>query len=99
MARDITDAHFVESRDALVSWLEAGCKPAASFRVGTEHEKIPFYRADLTPVPYAGARGIRALLEGMRERLGWEGIIDDENLNGLFDAAGGRPVYRGPRGQ
>jgi glutamate--cysteine ligase len=99
MARDITDANFVESRDALVSWLEAGCKPAASFRVGTEHEKIPFYRADLTPVPYAGARGIRALLEGMRERLGWEGIIDDENLIGLFDAAGGGAISLEPGGQ
>jgi hypothetical protein len=63
MARDIVDADPVESRDALVSWLEAGCKPAASFRVGTEHEKIPFYRADLAPVPYEGERGIRALLE------------------------------------
>src|SRR5580698_446640 len=99
MARDIVDADPVESRDALVSWLEAGCKPAASFRVGTEHEKIPFYRADLTPVPYAGARGIRALLEGMRERLGWEGIIDDENLIGLFDAAGGGAISLEPGGQ
>lgn len=41
MARDIIDASFVESRDALVAWLEAGCKPASSFRVGTENEKFP----------------------------------------------------------
>jgi glutamate--cysteine ligase len=99
MARDIIDAHPVESRDALVSWLEAGCKPAASFRVGTEHEKIPFYRADLAPVPYEGARGIRALLEGMRERLGWESIVDGDNLIGLFDAAGGGAISLEPGGQ
>src|SRR3984957_19149015 len=99
MARDIIDAHPVESRDALVSWLEAGCKPAASFRVGTEHEKIPFYRADLTPVPYDGARGIRALLEGMRERLGWEPIVDGDNLIGLFDAADGGAISLEPGGQ
>jgi glutamate--cysteine ligase len=99
MARDITDANFVESRDALVSWLEAGCKPAASFRVGTEHEKVPFYRADLTPVPYEGGRGIKALLEGMQQRLGWEGIIDDGNLIGLFDAAGGGAISLEPGGQ
>ena len=99
MARDIVDANPVESRDALVSWLEAGCKPAASFRVGTEHEKIPFYRADLAPVPYEGERGIRALLEGMRRRLGWESIVDGGNLIGLFDAAGGGAISLEPGGQ
>jgi len=99
MARDIIDANSVESRDALVSWLEAGCKPAASFRVGTEHEKIPFYRADLTPVPYEGARGIRALLEGMQSLLGWEAIVDGGNLIGLFDAAGGGAISLEPGGQ
>src|ERR1700733_13540103 len=54
MARDVVDSEVVESRDALVAWLEAGCKPTGSFRVGTEHEKIPFYRADHSPVPYGG---------------------------------------------
>src|SRR5450432_3272887 len=99
MARDITDADPVESRDALVSWLEAGCKPATSFRVGTEHEKIPFYRNDLSPVPYEGDRGIRALLEGMQDRLGWETIVDGENLIGLFDPSGGGAISLEPGGQ
>jgi glutamate--cysteine ligase len=63
MARDVVDSEVVESRDALVAWFEAGCKPDGPFRVGTEHEKIPFYRADHSPVPYGGERGIRALLE------------------------------------
>ena len=57
MARDVVDSEIIESRDALVAWLEAGCKPAGAFRVGTEHEKIPFYRADRSPVPYEGEAG------------------------------------------
>jgi glutamate--cysteine ligase len=74
MARDVTDTQPIESRDELVAWFEAGSKPNGPFRVGTEHEKIPFYAADRTPVPYEGPRGIRALLEGMQARLGWEPI-------------------------
>jgi glutamate--cysteine ligase len=99
MARDVVDSEVVESRDALVAWLEAGCKPAGPFRVGTEHEKIPFYRADHSPVPYGGERGIRALLEGMRARLGWDGIKDGENLIGLYDANGEGAISLEPGGQ
>src|SRR5579872_5718935 len=99
MARDVIDASPIESREALVGWLEQGCKPAESFRVGTEHEKILFYRADLSPVPYEGGRGVKALLEGMRERLGWEGIFDDGRLIGLFDPAGGGAISLEPGGQ
>lgn len=99
MARDVTDTQPIESRDELVAWFEAGSKPNGPFRVGTEHEKIPFYAADRTPVPYGGPRGIRALLEGMQARLGWEPILDDENLIGLFDEKGGGAISLEPGGQ
>jgi glutamate--cysteine ligase len=99
MARDVVDSEVVESRDALVAWLEAGCKPTGPFRVGTEHEKIPFYRADRSPVPYGGKRGICALLEGMRDRLGWERIEDGSNLIGLYDTTGGGAISLEPGGQ
>jgi glutamate--cysteine ligase len=99
MARDVVDSEVVESRDVLVAWLEAGCKPAGPFRIGTEHEKIPFYRADRTPVPYGGDRGIRALLEGMGKRLGWEGIEDSGNLIGLCDPNSGGAISLEPGGQ
>jgi glutamate--cysteine ligase len=99
MARDVVDSEVVESRDALVAWLEAGCKPAGPFRIGTEHEKIPFYRADHSPVPYGGERGIRALLEGMRSHLGWDGIEDRDNLIGLYDAHEQGAISLEPGGQ
>ncbi|HUZ91732.1 MAG TPA: glutamate--cysteine ligase, partial [Methylocella sp.] len=74
MTRDVTDKTPITSRDELVAWLEAGVKPPAQFRIGTEHEKIPFYRSGHSPVPYEGVPergqgGIRSLLEGMQKKL------------------------------
>lgn len=99
MARDVTDTQPIETRDELVAWFEVGSKPHGPFRVGTEHEKIPFYADGLRPVPYAGEHGIRALLEGMQARLGWEPILDDGNLIGLFDEKGGGAISLEPGGQ
>ena len=63
---------IIESRDELVAYLEAGCKPKSEWRIGTEHEKFGFYRRGHAPVPYEGERGIRALLETLAQRFGWD---------------------------
>src|SRR6202166_2681412 len=99
MARDQIDMTPIETRDELVAWLEAGCKPKAQFRVGTEHEKFAFTEKDHRPVPYAGKRGIRALLEGMQHLLGWDPIMDGDNIIGLFDVTGGGAISLEPGGQ
>jgi glutamate--cysteine ligase len=99
MARDQVDMTPIESRDELVAWFEAGCKPKSKFRVGTEHEKFPFRVQDHAPVPYGGPRGIRALLEGMHELLGWEPIMEGENIIGLADVTGGGAISLEPGGQ
>jgi glutamate--cysteine ligase len=102
MARDVTDTTPVASRDELVAWLDAGCKAPDTFRIGTEHEKFPFYLSDLAPVPYEGRPGqggIRALLEGLQDSSRWEPIHDGEALIGLFDEAGGGAISLEPGGQ
>jgi glutamate--cysteine ligase len=104
MARDVSDATPITSRDELVAWFEAGSKPLGPFRVGTEHEKFPFYTADHAPVPYhgrpeRGQAGIRALLEGMQKTLGWEPIMDGPNIIGLFDTKAGGAISLEPGGQ
>ena len=99
MARDTIDTTPIGSRDELVAWIEKGNKPPERFRLGTEHEKFGFYRADHSPVPYAGPRGIRALLEGMEGLLGWEPILDGENIIGLADVTGGGAISLEPGGQ
>jgi glutamate--cysteine ligase len=99
MARDQIDMTPVETRDALVAWFAAGSKPRAQFRIGTEHEKFPFTVDGHRPVPYSGPRGIRALLDGMRLLLGWEPIIEGENIIGLYDVTGGGAISLEPGGQ
>ena len=99
MARDVVDGEIIESRDALAAWFEKGCKPSGPFRVGTEHEKILFYRDGLSPVPYAGDRGVGALLETMNVELGWERIEDAGHLIGLYDGRSGAAISLEPGGQ
>ena len=77
--------------------------PARS--IGLEHEKLPFYRDTLAPVPYegdpaSGRGGIRALLDGLAERQGWERILEEGNPIGLADDAGtGGAISLEPGGQ
>ena len=99
MARDVVDLTPIESRDELVAWIESGNKPEKSFRLGTEHEKFPFYKDTLSPVPYDGQRGIRALLEGMQGLLGWEPIMEGDHPIGLLDVTGGGAISLEPGGQ
>ena len=99
MARDQVDMTPINSRDELVAWFEEGCKPKSQFRVGTEHEKLVFTADGHKPVPYGGPRGIRALLDGMQHLLGWEPIMEGENIIGLADVTGGGAISLEPGGQ
>ncbi len=99
MARDTADTTPIEDTRELTALLEAGCKPREDWRIGTEHEKIGFYKDGHSPVPYDGPRGIRALLEGMRALLGWEPIHDGDNIIGLSDPIGGGAISLEPGGQ
>ncbi|HTK12224.1 MAG TPA: glutamate--cysteine ligase [Xanthobacteraceae bacterium] len=99
MARDQIDMTPIESRDELAAWMAHGAKPPETFRLGTEHEKFAFTMEGHRPVPYQGQRGIRALLEGMQMLLGWDPIMEGENIIGLFDVTGGGAITLEPGGQ
>jgi glutamate--cysteine ligase len=99
MARDTTDNSPIEGIDDLVAWIAKGNKPREQWRIGTEHEKFPFYVDGNAPVPYAGPRGIEALLNGMQEKLGWEPIIDAGNVIGLVEPTGQGAISLEPGGQ
>ena len=99
MARDTTDQTPIRSVSELTEYLDAGSKPKERHRIGTEHEKFAFFRADNSPVPYFGDASISALLSGMREKLGWEEIIDAGHVIGLAEPHGMGAISIEPGGQ
>ena len=92
----------VGSRDELVAWIAAGSKPKERWRIGTEHEKFLFHTDSLGPVPYAGPRGVRSLMEGLIARFGWLPIMETDNIIALKRPSGeanGGTVSLEPGGQ
>ena len=76
------NAEPVHSRTQLIESVEQGNKPAANWRIGTEHEKFAFDWKDYRRLPYDGECGIRALLEGL-QRFGWAPLREKDTLIGL----------------
>ena len=69
----------IESRDALVSPMIAGEKPKADWRIGTEHEKFVYHRADRRAPSYDERNGIRDILLALKD-FGWEPIEENGNV-------------------
>jgi len=99
MARDTTDQTPLSSVQELTDYLAAGSKPEEKFRIGTEHEKFAFFRADNSPVPYFGEASISALLKGLQQKSGWDPIMDGENIIGLGEPKGMGAISIEPGGQ
>jgi glutamate--cysteine ligase len=99
--QDSSPSPTVGSRDDLVAWIAAGAKPAAEWRIGTEHEKFLFHVDTLKPVPYAGPRGVRALMENLIDRHGWLPIMENGSIIALRrpEGEGGGTVSLEPGGQ
>ncbi|HET7268914.1 MAG TPA: glutamate--cysteine ligase [Oleiagrimonas sp.] len=81
----------------LAGFLEQGEKPREAWRIGTEHEKFGFRLDDLTPPPYEGERGIRALLEGIASTHGWDVAREGDKPVAL--ARDGASITLEPAGQ
>ncbi|WP_096786730.1 glutamate--cysteine ligase [Rhodobacter sp. CZR27] len=73
----------IESFEQLAAYMEAGCKPASDWRIGTEHEKFGYVAATLEPLPYEGACSVRAILEGLRDGYGWTPVLEKDAIIGL----------------
>jgi len=73
----------IDRHEQLAEYLADGCKPKEDWRIGTEHEKFGYCKDTLKPLPYAGARSILAVLEGLRDAHGWAPLVEGGNLIGL----------------
>lgn len=73
----------IQSKSEMVEWFEQGSTPKADWKIGTEHEKFGFIRKGLKPLPYDGDVSVKAMLEGLRDRFGWEPIEEGGHLIGL----------------
>jgi glutamate--cysteine ligase len=74
---------LIEDESQLAEYLASGCKPREDWRIGTEHEKFGYCKDTLKPLPYEGQRSILAMLEGLRDRHGWDPVLEGDKLIGL----------------
>ncbi|MEX1147708.1 MAG: glutamate--cysteine ligase [Sphingomonadales bacterium] len=86
----------IEGKSDLIRYMESGSRPAADWRIGTEHEKFGFTLEDRKPIPYDGPHGVRAMLEGMTV-FGWKPVIEGGNVIAL--EMDGQSVTLEPGGQ
>ncbi|MGH7813217.1 MAG: glutamate--cysteine ligase [Candidatus Binataceae bacterium] len=87
----------LEKKDELIRYFEAGAKPHAQWRVGTEYEKVLVRAEDGRARPFSGPGGVEELLRRMAERYGYQRDEEHGRLLGLHGAGG--PITLEPGGQ
>ncbi|WP_296718377.1 glutamate--cysteine ligase [Erythrobacter sp.] len=90
------DDPIIESLDQLVAPMIGGEKPKSDWRIGTEHEKLVYKRADHRAPSYDEPCGIRDLLGGL-EQFGWQPVEEGGNVIALKGTDGA--VSLEPAGQ
>ncbi|MFB9224380.1 glutamate--cysteine ligase [Paracoccus cavernae] len=87
----------IERPEQLADYIASGEKPREDWRIGTEHEKFGYTTADYKPLPYDGDASIKAMLEGLQQRFGWEPVLEAGHIIGL--TRNGANVSLEPGGQ
>ena len=94
--RKIAESPPVRGLDDLVAWFREREHPAAEWRVGIEFEALAQAAGTTDPVPYAGPRGVEAILRAY-SRFGYEPF--EENGRAIAAQKGGLTVSIEPGGQ
>jgi len=81
---DDVENTVVESKAQLVEYLESGCRPPESFRLGAEQERFVFQTSDYSPAAYDGPKpGIKALLSSLQD-FGWNPVNENGQPVALY---------------
>ncbi|SEJ27637.1 glutamate--cysteine ligase [Sphingomonas sp. OV641] len=91
-----SNSPVIESREQLIASFARGEKPKERWRIGTEHEKFVYSRADHHAPSWGEPGGIRALLIELQQH-GWKPVEEGGNLIALTGADGS--VSLEPAGQ
>ena len=97
----MTDAYAQSvDKEAMIAWVARGGRPAAEWKIGTEHEKFLFRCNTREPITYDGDNGVQKLLTNLLEELGPTAspIMEKGNIIGIKDGEGGS-VSLEPGGQ
>ena len=96
--RQVSDRNdpVIESRADLIAPMAAGEKAKERWRIGTEHEKFVYRRADHRAPSYAEEGGIRDLLMALT-RFGWKPVVEGGEVIALAGEDG--TVSLEPAGQ
>lgn len=74
----------ITSTEQLATYIRAGAKPRAEWRVGTEYEKVGVLRATGAAAPFSGPNGIERVLHGLADRYGWTPKLDRGRIIALY---------------
>ena len=85
------------SVEDLLAYFHAGAKPRSDWRVGAEFEKFAIERGTGRHLTYGEPHGIRAILESLADRFGWEPHFEGDHLTTLSRA--GAVISLEPGGQ
>ncbi|MEE2643699.1 MAG: glutamate-cysteine ligase family protein [Myxococcota bacterium] len=91
-----TDEREIHNFGQLERYMLARTRQPGEELIGTEYEKIGWYKSDFSAPAYEGERGIRALLEAFA-REGWTPLYEGESIIALSRA--GATITLEPGGQ
>ncbi len=91
------EMQIIESKTDLIESFEKSEKIPKKWRIGTEHEKIPFYKSNFGVVPHEGKKGIEAILALFVKEFGWSEVREQGKLTAL--SRNGASITLEPGGQ
>ena len=96
----MSKSSLIENKNQLLEYLTSGMSTDKStWRIGAEHEKFVFHRADGKPLAYEGTDGRPGIKDVLMafEQHGWDPV--NENGNVIAEAKGGASITLEPGGQ